>query len=110
MNFLSDSTYLAILGTLREFRSSSVACGFLMTSPNTDYPTHHHESEEICVVLAGRVNWTKPFEGYLTRPPGAVIRHPSQFLFEVKARAETLLVLCLWHSGDLAWKREIGGG
>jgi hypothetical protein len=81
-----------------------------MTSPNTDYPTHHHEAEEIYMVLAGTANWTKPCEGYLTRPPGAVIGHPSQFLYAVKAHAETLLLLCLWRSGDLSWKLEIGGG
>lgn len=81
-----------------------------MTSPNTDYPTHDHEAEEIYMVLVGTANWTKPCEGYLTRPPGSVIHHPSQFLFPVKACAETLLVLCLWHSRDLAGKWQIGGG
>jgi hypothetical protein len=109
-DFLNNYAYLEILGTRGHFRSDAVACGFLMIGPNTDYPAHRHEAEEIYMVLAGTADWTKAGADYGTRPPGAVIHHPSQVVHAIKTGAEPLLVLYLWRGGDLAQKSEIGGG
>lgn len=107
--FLNNYAYMEILGTRGHFRSDDIACGFLMIGPETEYPAHHHEAEEIYIVAAGTAAWRKGASGYIERAPGTLIHHPSRVPHAMRTEAEALLALYIWHGGDLAQKSEIGG-
>jgi hypothetical protein len=108
--FLDNYAYMEILGTRGHLRSDKIATGLLMLGPHTDYPAHRHIAEELYVVVAGNAGWRRGTPDYVSRPPGAVIHHPSQAVHAIRTTTEALLVLYIWWGGALAQKSEISEG
>jgi len=100
--------FMELIGPRGPFVAADVASGLLLFAPDTEYPQHRHEAEEIYVVLAGRAEWRAGPEDYREEPPGSVLHRPSWVPHATRMGAEPMLALYLWRGGDLMRKSEIG--
>ena len=51
--FLDNYGWMELFGTRGHFVEERLACGLLLLGPDTHYPDHHHEAEEIYIPLTG---------------------------------------------------------
>ena len=107
--FLERYAWTELVGLRGPIGSEKVACGFLMLGPETEYPAHAHEAEEIYLPLAGEALWMRGEESFVARAPGAMIEHSSWTPHATKTREDPLLALYVWRGGNLAAKSEIVG-
>jgi hypothetical protein len=107
--FLERYGWTELIGQRGPIPSTHIACGFLMLGPDTDYPSHAHEAEELYLPLAGAALWMRAAEGFVSRPAGLPIYHPSWMPHAMRTGAEPLLALYVWRAGDLAAKSRIMG-
>lgn len=105
--FLQNYGWCEIIGTQGVVPSERLACGFLLLGPDTFYPRHHHEAEEIYVPLVGTAAWQKGDEGWREQQPGTVIHHPSDVPHATRTADEALLALYLWRSTNLRQKAQL---
>ncbi len=55
--FLDNYGWSEWIGERGAFVSGKIACGVLMLGPDTEYPAHSHEAEELYLPLAGCALW-----------------------------------------------------
>jgi len=108
--FLRNYGYTEILGPTAAWRSDRLRCGFLLLGPETHYPRHHHEAEELYVVVSGTAAWARGDEPWRDRPPGTVIRHASGEPHAMRTAAEPLLALYLWQGAGLEHAARLAAG
>ncbi len=105
--FLDNYGWSEIFGEAGPLASERIACGFLMLGPETHYPLHHHEAEEIYLPLSGAAEWRQGDAQWRQRPPGAPIHHARDEPHSMRTGATPLLALYLWRSGNLAQKAQL---
>lgn len=108
-DFLDNYGWVEVFGTRGHFANDEVAGGFLILGPETVYPDHHHQAEEIYVPLTDGTGWRKGEGAFQVRGAGEVIHHPSNINHAMKTGVEPLLALYLWRGGPLAAKSTITG-
>ena len=106
--FLDNYGYNEWIGQRGAFMSDRVACGVLLLGPDTEYPDHSHEAEELYLPLAGRALWRSDEADWRLRPPGTWIHHPSWTAHAMRTSQEPLLAAYVWRAGDLTAKSRIG--
>ncbi len=106
--FLDNYGYNEWVGQCGPFMSDRVACGVLLLGPDTEYPDHSHEAEELYLPLAGRAFWRSDEADWRLRPPGTWIHHPSWTAHAMRTSQEPLLAAYVWRAGDLTAKSRIG--
>ncbi len=74
--FLDRYGWSELIGLRGPIPSQRIACGFLLLGPETEYPAHAHEAEELYLPLAGEALWMRGEEGFVARAPGEPIEHP----------------------------------
>ncbi len=102
--FLCNYGYAEIVGATAPLRGDRLACGFLLLGPDTLYPRHRHEAEEIYVPLSGIAQWLQGDDHWRSRSPGAIIHHARHEWHAMQTFGEPLLALYLWLSDDLRQK------
>jgi Dimethlysulfonioproprionate lyase len=102
--FLDNYGWSEIVGLSGPLASERIACGFLLLGPDTHYPRHRHEAEEVYIPLAGTASWQQGDGRWRERPPGAVIHHASDEPHAMRTGARALLALYLWRSSNLNQK------
>lgn len=105
--FLDNYGWSEWIGERGAFMSGAVACGVLMLGPETEYPAHSHEAEELYLPLAGRAWWRSGELDWRLRAPGTWIHHPSWMVHAMRTEREPLLAGYVWRSGDLSAKSRI---
>jgi hypothetical protein len=106
--FLENYGYCEWIGQRGAFMSEGVACGVLLLGPDTEYPNHSHQAEELYLPLAGRAFWRSAESDWRVRPPGEWIHHPSWTAHAMRTSHEPLLAAYVWRAGDLTAKSRIG--
>ncbi len=106
--FLENYGYNEWVGQRGAFVCDRVACGVLLLGPETEYPDHAHEAEELYLPLAGRAFWRSDVADWRLRPPGTWIHHPSWTGHAMRTSHEPLLAAYVWRAGDLQAKSRIG--
>ena len=106
--FLENYGFNEWIGQRGAFISDTLACGVLLLGPQTEYPDHSHEAEELYLPLAGRALWRAAPSGWRLRPPGEWIHHPSWMRHAMQTSDEPLLAAYVWRGGDLQAKSRIG--
>jgi histidine ammonia-lyase len=106
--FLESYGFSEWIGQRGAFLSDAIACGVLLLGPDTEYPAHSHEAEELYLPLAGRAWWRSGVSDWRLREPGAWIHHPSWMIHAMRTEREPLLAIYLWRAGDLTAKSRIG--
>lgn len=105
--FLARYGWCELLGQRGHFASEAIALGVLLLGPETAYPLHRHEAEEVYLVLSGTAGWRKGAAEERLLPPGSVVHHPAWTPHAMRAAAEPLLALYLWRGGDLVQKSQL---
>jgi len=82
--------------------AAQISCGVLVLGPNTFYPPHRHEAEEIYLPLAGTAEWLKGDGVWRRRQPGTLIHHSSEETHAMRTGEQPLLGMYLWRSADLS--------
>jgi hypothetical protein len=106
--FLENYGFSEWIGQRGAFMSDAIACGVLLLGPDTEYPDHSHEAEELYLPLAGHAFWRLAQSDWRLRPPGKWIRHSSWTTHAMRTSEEPLLAAYVWRAGDLAAKSRIG--
>jgi hypothetical protein len=106
--FLENYGYNEWIGQRGAFVSDRIACGVLLLGPDTEYPDHAHEAEELYLPLAGRAFWRSGEADWRIRPPGTWIHHPSWVPHAMRTSREPLLAAYVWRGGDLTARSRIG--
>jgi hypothetical protein len=75
--FLERYGWCELIGPTGMMLSERLACGLLLLGPETLYPSHRHEAEELYISLSGSADWHQSDRGWVRQPPGAVIHHAS---------------------------------
>jgi hypothetical protein len=106
--FLDRYGWCEVIGPRAASRSDRMACGFLLLGPDTHYPSHRHDAEEIYVPLSGTAAW---WQGrgdrgdgtgeWRQRPPGSMIHYASCEPHAMRTHADPLLALYVWRGGDV---------
>ena len=107
--FLRGYGWSEVIGLRGPIASDRVACGFLMLGPDTTYPAHAHEAEELYLPLAGTALWQHGTGEYAAIAPGEAIYHPSWLPHATTTQSQPLLALYIWRGGNLAAKSTIIG-
>jgi hypothetical protein len=107
--FLDNYGWSEWIGERGAFISDAIACGVLMLGPDTEYPAHSHEAEELYLPLAGRAWWRSGRSDWRLRALGTWIHHPSWTTHAMRTGREPLLAAYLWRAGDLSAKSRIEG-
>jgi hypothetical protein len=105
--FLENYGFSEWIGRRGAFAGDAIACGVLILGPETEYPAHSHEAEELYLPLAGHASWRSGKSDWRLRAPGTWIHHPSWTTHAMRTGAEPLLAAYLWRAGDLTAKSRI---
>ena len=105
--FLENYGFSEWIGRRGAFASDAIACGILILGPETEYPAHSHEAEELYLPLAGHASWRSAKSDWRLLPPGTWIHHPSWTTHAMRTGAEPLLAAYLWRAGDLTAKSRL---
>jgi hypothetical protein len=105
--FLESYGFSEWIGQRGAFTSDAIACGVLLLGPDTEYPDHSHEAEELYLPLAGRAFWRSTTSDWRLRPPGGLIHHASWTPHAMRTAREPLLAAYVWRAGDLTAKSRI---
>ena len=105
--FLDNYGWSEWIGERGAFLSDAIACGVLLLGPNTEYPAHSHEAEELYLPLAGHAFWRSGQSNWRLRSPGTWIHHPAWTTHAMRTADEPLLAAYVWRAGDLTAKSRI---
>ncbi|HUI61627.1 MAG TPA: dimethylsulfonioproprionate lyase family protein [Steroidobacteraceae bacterium] len=100
-HFLRNYGWCELAGLKGPLPSTRVAAGWLLLGPQTTYPSHRHEAEEIYLPLVGVASWLQGDGLWRERSPGELIHHRPHEPHAMRTRAAPLLALYLWRSADL---------
>jgi dimethylpropiothetin dethiomethylase len=70
--------------------------GLYLQAPETFYPAHRHEAEELYLVLSGTAQWQAGDENFATKPPGSLIHHRPWQAHAMRTLSAPLLALWSW--------------
>ncbi len=104
--FIENYGWTELFGARGRERAKT-AGGLLLLGPNTSYPAHRHEAEEIYLPLSGAADWRQGDAIWRKRPPGTLIGHCSEEIHAMRTGDEPLLALYLWQSGRLSQKARL---
>jgi hypothetical protein len=105
--FLENYGWAEIFGEGSGKGGGRMACGVLLLGPNTLYPQHRHEPEEIYLPLRGTANWQQGDAIWRERPPGTLIHHRSKEPHAMRTNNDPLLALYLWRGANLSHKAAL---
>jgi hypothetical protein len=105
--FLRQYGWTECIGLRGPVASRAIACGFLLLGPETEYPRHRHEAEEIYVPFGSRALWSKGEEDWTLRQSGVPIYHEPWIAHGIRTGSAPLLALYIWHGKLLDQKSHI---
>ena len=105
--FLARYGWCEIFGLCGPLPCARLACGVLLLGPETVYPPHGHQAEEIYVPLSGRAEWSRAGAPFELRSPGELIVHRSYEPHAMRTNSEPLLALYVWHGAGLAQSAQL---
>ena len=107
LEFLERYGWSELIGERGAIASDRIAVGFLLLGPETTYPLHSHDAEELYLPLSGAADWRRGAENWRPEPPGAPIFHQSRMPHAIRTGGAPLLALYAWRGGDLQQKSTI---
>jgi hypothetical protein len=104
--FLDRYGWCELIAPRAATRSDRFACGVLLLGPETHYPSHHHEAEELYIPLSGTAAWRQGQGNgngeWRQQRPGTLIHHAGFEPHAMRTGADPLLALYIWRGGDLS--------
>ena len=107
--FLENYGWFELIGQRGPIDSDKIACGFLMLGPDTEYPHHSHEAEEVYLTLSGPSHWMRIGSGDWSRlPPLQPVHFIANQPHGFQTGKDPLVAIYFWRGGDLVQKARIG--
>ena len=103
---LDGYSFAELVGYNGPFVSRSIRCGFGVWGPYIDYPSHHHEAEEIYFVLGGSATFKLAGNAPIKATSDEVVKVQSNQVHSFSTKDHPVLLLYLWKAGDLRQKSE----
>jgi mannose-6-phosphate isomerase-like protein (cupin superfamily) len=100
--FLDNYGWCEVLGSSGPLMSERIACGFLLLGPDTLYPRHRHEAEEIYLPLSGTAIWQRGDAEWREQRPGTAIHHTADQTHAMRTQDSALLALYIWRGAGVA--------
>ena len=100
-SFLDRYGWCEVIGPDAASGGDRIACGCLLLGPETCYPAHRHEAEELYLPLSGSAAWQQGDGEWQQRPPGVLIHHASFETHAMRTAAAPLLALYVWRGGSV---------
>jgi hypothetical protein len=107
--FLERYGWCELLGRAGPVECGLLAGGVLLLGPDTHYPEHQHQAEELYVPLSGAAGWQRGAGAFERRLPGEAIFHSSAEPHAMQTGAEPLLALYLWRGDGLGGQATLAG-
>jgi hypothetical protein len=107
VGFLEKYGWTELIGQRGPIASDRIACGFLILGPQTEYPRHRHEAEEVYLPLTGQTLWQQSHQEWAYGAPGLPIYHAPRVMHAMRTETVPLLALYLWRGDNLAEKSHI---
>ena len=98
---LDGYAFNEVVGKHGPFVSESIRCGIGVWGPAIHYPRHHHQAEEIYLVLAGSAEFELGDAGPVERGVGDVVYVAPNQVHSFSTSDDLLVVFYLWQAGDL---------
>jgi quercetin dioxygenase-like cupin family protein len=98
---LDGYAFAELIGTLGPFVSNHIRVGVAIWGPDIVYPRHHHQAEEIYLLLAGSAEFRVGDQAETTRVAGDVVYVESNSRHGFRISGQALVVIYLWRAGDL---------
>ncbi len=106
-HFLARYGWCELLGLSGPLPCATLACGILLLGPETLYPPHSHQAQELYVPLSGSAEWSCGEKRFELRTPGELIRHQPYELHAMRTGSEPLLALYVWHGAGIAQSTQL---
>lgn len=98
---LDGYCFAEIIGKQGPFISDRIRAGISILGPDIEYPQHHHQAEEIYVVLAGGADFRVGDEPAARRVSGDVIYVAPNQPHGFNTTDDIMVIYYLWQAGDL---------
>lgn len=106
-SFLQRYGWCELVGPSGPISCQSLRCGFLLLGPQTLYPSHSHQAEELYVPLSGTAEWQQGAGAFVERDPGATILHRSWEPHATRTVTAPLLAMYLWRGAGLCERARL---
>ena len=93
--------FTEVIGKQGPFVSERIRTGISILGPGIEYPRHHHEAEEIYVVLAGGADFYVGEQAATRRSSGDVVYVGPNEPHGFTTGDDIMVILYLWQAGDL---------
>ena len=94
-SFKGRSAFTVIAGPDGLLPVEHYRLGLFLQAPETYYPAHAHDAEELYLVLSGRAVWQAGEERF-EASPGRFVHHPSTMVHIMETGPAPLLALWAW--------------
>jgi len=98
---LDGYAFNEVIGKRGPFVSEAIRCGIGVWGPAIHYPQHHHQAEEIYLVLAGSAEFEIAGAAPVNRGVGDVVYIAPNQVHGFRTSDDLLVVFYLWQAGDL---------
>lgn len=94
--FAGRFAFVELVGPAGLIAHEQIRFGLYLQSPNTFYPSHMHEAEEIYYVLSGAAEWQCDDDAFAVREPGTPIHHKPWQRHAMRTDNAPLLAIWAW--------------
>jgi len=99
----SGRTFCQLVGPEGLVKDDAFRAGVYFQSPDTFYPSHWHNAEEVYFVLSGTALWQKDKASFALQSPGTLIHHLPAQPHAMRTQKQPLLALWGW-IGDIGFE------
>jgi len=100
--YASNHAYVQLVGPGSRYSADDLRVGLFVIAPDTPYPAHVHEAEELYYVVSGHAGWQQDDGPFEIQPPGSVIHNVPFRPHAMTTDSETLITLWGWR-GDISF-------
>lgn len=97
--------FVELLGPNGMIKFERIRIGLFFQRADTNYPNHHHASEELYYIISGRAIWSNDSTKMPgVKEPGEFVHHQSWEPHRMQTNAEPLLAMWCW-TGDIRFNQ-----
>jgi mannose-6-phosphate isomerase-like protein (cupin superfamily) len=100
--------FAEIIGLHGPFVSDRIRAGIAVWGPHIDYPRHHHQAEEVYILLSGSAEFSIEGDAPQIYNGGDVVHVESNRWHGLRSCDKNLVVYYLWRAGDLRQTSHFG--
>lgn len=108
--FLDHYGWTMLVGPDGIVESNQLLVTLVLLGPDTEYPSHSHEAEEIYIPIGGEIEILSGDGDWTRVDPGAVIHHEPWLPHALRTDAAPSLFFAAWRSGTLQRSLILDGG